>query len=508
MMTRTKLQMVGVLAAMALIVTGCGGGGDATPSARSRYAGNAGDQPAASTSGTAATPAPSAPEAPGPSGEPATSPSAPQAVTPNGSSGSPSAPGSTPTTAGAAPRQSAGAVAAPNRPPQPGADRAATPAPAPGVPGSPSPGVPGPGDQTGVSNAEVLLGMHMPQSGPFGAVVGKAWEGAQAEFRAVNDAGGINGRRIRLIVDDDQYSAQGAESAVRDLIENKKVFAVSCPFGVDQCTVGVNYANSRGVPYLHGGMAEAFLATKPWAFPVTASYPYGAVRLFDYLFTKRGYTPARKIAAFYLNSQNLDEMVAQADQKLAAYHAKFAVKYPAEKDQSDFSAAITKMQRAGVDTVWFHTAPDLIAKFAAQAKVLAFKPQYVFTTTIGGDIFATAAAGNLDGAFGLAGFADPEWSGTAQFRSDFQKYYPNEDIDEFKLLSYVNGRVFVEGLRRAGAALGRDSFARGMGEIDSLDTGISSLIDYKHNRIGAADHKLAVWEIHGTRTDQTTGFDF
>lgn len=350
--------------------------------------------------------------------------------------------------------------------------------------------------------------MHMPQSGPFGAVVGKAWEGAEAEFRAMNDAGGINGRRIRLIVDDDQYSAQGAESAVRDLIENKKVFALSCPFGVDQCTVGVNYANSRGVPYLHGGMAEAFLAAKPWAFPVTPSYPYGAVRLFDYLFTKRGYTPARKIAAFYLNSQNLDEMVAQADQKLAAYKAKFAVKYPAEKDQSDFSAAITKMQRAGVDTVWFHTAPDLIAKFAAQAKVLAFRPQYVFTTTIGGDIFATAAAGNLDGAYGLAGFADPEWSGTAQFRHDFQKYYPNEDIDEFKLLSYVNARVFVEGLRRAGAGLGRDSFARGMNSIDSLDTGISSLIDYKDNRIGAPDHKLAVWEIHGTRTDQTTGFDF
>src|SRR5581483_2983339 len=320
--------------------------------ARSRYASNGSDATTPSSAASGAAPAggsPASPTEPGATPGTGTAPGAPA------DSGASTSPGSAPGTAPAGPAATAattaarsgrsngngngnGATAASPSPAgaaaggkgqSPSAPGGGNAAPAPGVPTpgpSPTPGA-GPGDQTGVTNAEVLIGMHMPQSGPFGAVVGKAWEGAEAEFRAVNDAGGINGRKIRLIVDDDQYSAQGAEAAVRDLIENKKVFAVSCQFGVDQCTVGVNYANSRGVPYLHGGMAEAFLATKPWAFPVIASYPYGAVRLFDYLFTKRGYTPARKIAAFYLNSQNLDEMVAQADQKLAAFHAQFAVKY-------------------------------------------------------------------------------------------------------------------------------------------------------------------------------------
>jgi ABC-type branched-subunit amino acid transport system substrate-binding protein len=167
------------------------------------------------------------------------------------------------------------------------------------------------------------------------------------------------------------------------------------------------------------------------------------------------------------------------------------------------------MQSAGVDTVWFYTAPDLITKFAAQAKILGFNPQYVFTVPVGGDIWAAAAGGNLDKAFGLAGFADPQWPGTDGFRRQFNKYYPDEQPDEFSLLCFLLGQVFVEGVQHAGPSLGRGSFARGLGSIESIDTGISSLISYTaRGRVAAPNSKLAVWEIHGTKTDQTTGFDW
>jgi len=310
-------------------------------------------------------------------------------------------------------------------------------------------------------------------------------------------------------VADDKYSAQGAAAAIRDLIDAKKVFAVGCPVGVDQCSVSVAYANSKGVPYLSGGFREQYLEDKPWAFPVTASYAYGGTRLVDYLFQKRGYTPARKLGFFYLHSENMDEMVQRADQELARFGGKFTVKYPAEKDQSDFSAAVTKMQSAGVDTVWFHVAPDLITKFTAQAKLLGFQPQYVFILPAGGDIFAAATGGNLDKAFGMAGFADADWSGTAKFREMFHRYYPNDQVDEFNLLCYLVGAGFVEGVRRAGPDLGRDALARGLGSIDLLDTGVSQPISFtRRGRVGGPNSTFAVWEIHGTHTDQTTGFDW
>src|SRR5204862_7922810 len=124
-----------------------------------------------------------------------------------------------------------------------------------------------------------------------------------------------------------------------------KVFAVACPVGVDQCSVTVDYANSKGVPFLSGGFREKYLEDKPWAFPVTASYPYGGSRLPDYMFQKRGYTAKRKIGLFFLPPENLDEVMGAADQKLAKLDGgKFAAKYPPAKDPRDLSAAVTKFQ--------------------------------------------------------------------------------------------------------------------------------------------------------------------
>ncbi len=263
------------------------------------------------------------------------------------------------------------------------------------------------------------------------------------------------------------------------------------------------------MPYLSGGFREKYLEDKPWVFPISASYPYGGARLLDYMFEKRGYTKSKKIGFFYLHSENLEEMVQRADQEMAKFGTKFAVKFPAEKDQSDFSAAITKMQSAGVDTVWFHVAPDLSTKFAAQAKILGFKPQYVFTLPVGGDIFAAAAGGNLDKAFGVAGFADPQWSGAAKYRDLFKKYYPNDDPDEFNLLNYLVAYFFTEGVKKVGPDLGRAAWDKAMAAIDLIDTGISQPVSYtKRGRVLGPNSTFAIWEIHGTQTDQITGFDF
>jgi branched-chain amino acid transport system substrate-binding protein len=360
-----------------------------------------------------------------------------------------------------------------------------------------------------VTDGEVLFGMHLPQSGPVGFLAGKAWHGADAYFRSVNAAGGVHGRRIRIVVADDGYSAQKAAGAIRDLVDNKKVFTASCLAGVDQCVVGLEYANARGVPYLHGGMSEGAVANKAWAYPVTASYPYGAVRLADYLFTRRGYTPARKIGAIHVNSPYYLEMADALDARLRHHGSRFAVRQVAEKDQSDFSAAIIKMQNAGVDTVWFFIDPTLMAKFTAQAKALRFSPQYVFSPPVGGDLFAAGTGGNLDGAFGLATFAAPQWPGAARFRATFAAAYPDESPSEFDILSYTVAQAFVEGVRRAGPDLGRDAFARAMDTIDSFDTGVSSPLSYtRRHRLAAANSTLAVWQIKGTKTEQLTGFDF
>src|SRR2546425_4366905 len=330
-----------------------------------------------------------------------------------------------------------------------------------------------PGDQTGITGDQITVCLHLPTSGAVGALVGNDWKGMGAYFEKANEEGGFSGRKVKLVLADDQYSAQGAAGAARVCVDQNNSFVVAGTAGVDQLVVVAEYCNERSIPYVASGMSETFPRDKPWVFAMTTSYPYGATRLVDFMFQRKGYTPQRKIGALYLNSVHItSDMVPAMKEALGRYGSKFAEEVPAEKDQNDFSAGIIKLQNAGVDTVWFHVDPTLIAKFTAQAKALRFTPQYVFTSPAGGDLYAKAAGGNLDGAFGLGSFDQPGWPEAKPVVDEIKKYYSDYDPDEFAILTWAVADTVAEGFRRTGRTLGRDSFVRALNSIDNLNTGV------------------------------------
>src|ERR1700761_3043701 len=78
----------------------------------------------------------------------------------------------------------------------------------------------------GVTDKEVLIG----QMGPFGGpayLYGKiSMNGAEAVFDQVNETGGIAGRKLVLVREDDGCKAEGAIGAVKKLAYETKVFAI------------------------------------------------------------------------------------------------------------------------------------------------------------------------------------------------------------------------------------------------------------------------------------------
>lgn len=78
----------------------------------------------------------------------------------------------------------------------------------------------------GVTGTEVLLGQPAAFSGPSAGLGVEMWRGASAAFSEVNAAGGVNGRKIRLAVEDDGYDAERAAVAVAQLLSRDKVFAL------------------------------------------------------------------------------------------------------------------------------------------------------------------------------------------------------------------------------------------------------------------------------------------
>ena len=97
----------------------------------------------------------------------------------------------------------------------------------------------------GASDTEIKLGQTMPYSGPASAygTIGKLH---QAYFKKINDAGGINGRKVNLISLDDGYSPPKAVEQVRRLVEQDEVLALFQTLGTPSNSAIHKYVNANG----------------------------------------------------------------------------------------------------------------------------------------------------------------------------------------------------------------------------------------------------------------------
>ena len=122
----------------------------------------------------------------------------------------------------------------------------------------------------GATDTEIKIGNTNPYSGPASSygVIGKTIE---AYWKIVNDAGGINGRKVKFVTLDDGYSPPKTVEMVRQLVEQEKVFALFQTLGTPTNTAIHKYMNQKKVPQL-------FVATgaskwgKPKNFPWTMGF--------------------------------------------------------------------------------------------------------------------------------------------------------------------------------------------------------------------------------------------
>jgi ABC-type branched-subunit amino acid transport system substrate-binding protein len=122
----------------------------------------------------------------------------------------------------------------------------------------------------GATDTEIKLGHAGPYSGPASAygVIGK---GIEAYWKSVNDAGGINGRKINFITLDDGYNPAKCVEVVRQLVEQDKVLACFNTLGTPSNTAIQKYMNTRKVPQLYVATGASKWG-KPKEFPWTMGY--------------------------------------------------------------------------------------------------------------------------------------------------------------------------------------------------------------------------------------------
>jgi branched-chain amino acid transport system substrate-binding protein len=128
---------------------------------------------------------------------------------------------------------------------------------------------------THASESELVLGQTMPYSGPASALstIGKV---QTRYFQMINEHGGINGRKIKLISLDDAYSAPKAVEQTRKLVESEEAVAIFGSMGTAQNSAVQKYLNAKKIPQLF-----VFAASDRFADPKTSPYSMSGMTLFS-----------------------------------------------------------------------------------------------------------------------------------------------------------------------------------------------------------------------------------
>ena len=360
----------------------------------------------------------------------------------------------------------------------------------------------------GVTDTEVVIGSWGPQDGPAGfyGVIDRV---VDAYFKKVNEDGGVNGRKIRFIYENDSYQPAKTVAAVKKLVEEDKVFALVGGLGTPNNAAVMDYLVAANVPHVWPATGSGILAVpfKKNIYAVQLNYTIEATLLTQYALDK---VAAKKFAVFYQNDgfgkEGLEAV--QAELKKRGLAAAAAVSY--ETADTNFTAQALKLQTSGADTVILYAVPKPGGSIIAEMGKIGFSPKLLSSSVINDpsifQLAGPAIEGMLINAY-LPAFDDVSNPKIVEYQAFMVKYAPKEQIGGFSEVGYAYAQVFIEALKRAGKDLTRDSFITNLDQMKDFKGSLVPSLSYSptdHAGVKAAYFQAAKGGKFVTITDYIT----
>jgi branched-chain amino acid transport system substrate-binding protein len=320
----------------------------------------------------------------------------------------------------------------------------------------------------GVSKKEIVIGMHTDLSGPAATYGVSSSNAVKMRFDEVNEAGGIHGRKIKLIVEDTQYQVPRAVQAGLKLINRDHIFAMVAPLGTPMNNALFKDQFEAGVPNLFPlsaarSMYEPFHRLK---FYGAASYVDEVRAGIKYFVEHKG---KKAVCAMYQDTDFGKEVLDGAQLQTEAMNIKLVETATHKPTDQDFTAQITKLRGAGCDLVVLGTiVRDSIVPYAT-ARKLGWTEVDFLGSAAAYDLFVAAAQGGVTEGLYAMGLTDMPYrdglSPVAQVWFDKYKERFHADPNIGAVYGAVAADLTVQGLDRAGQDLTLDSFIKGMESI-------------------------------------------
>jgi branched-chain amino acid transport system substrate-binding protein len=332
----------------------------------------------------------------------------------------------------------------------------------------------------GVTKDKIVLGSFLPLQSGLAAGATQMKEGCDAYFRYINDQGGVNGRKIDWIVENDSYNPQQTAAVVKKLVDRDEVFAIVSTLGTVTNLAVLPFLRQRGVPIVNPAGGHKLL-NKPTDKNVFGILPLSSEigeSMADYAVTKLN---AKRVAIFFQNDQFGKDQRDGAVEALNKHNMSAVAEASYVPSDVDVSAQVVALQQANPDAVVLGVIPKHGALFVKEAQRLGWSPKIIGHNTVADPVvFDLAGADALEGVYVnlMTAVSTMDKPAVKKANEILAKYYPKIKPGYYPYLGMAGGIVIVEAMKRAGPDLSRATLITSLESLGHFEPGVLPPIDW------------------------------
>ncbi|HEU4840133.1 MAG TPA: ABC transporter substrate-binding protein [Ilumatobacteraceae bacterium] len=341
---------------------------------------------------------------------------------------------------------------------------------------------PGPNDKAGVSDTEIVIGIHAPVTGasPIPQESFDVGKDIYWQYLASTAPDALFGRNVRVVFRDDEFNPQHAVQVCREMVEQDGAFLLVGGGGADQITACAQYANEAGIPYLSAGVNETGLTDLSTYFATSLTYAEQAPMLVAQL-QAQGFTEAALVVA---DTPSFDDAMAAIKEAAAAAGLGIPFETRINKDASPAESATVAQQLkdSGVEAVMLLSSPVVyVLGLAAGAAGQSYNPVWLGPGITSG-LNAVTAIGCPNVSTGEFFSPTPGLDVIDQLDPDFTTAYAEfangAPADDIGLQLWALNKAIALMLEATGPELGRAAFMNTLVTASPFDNGIYSPLEY------------------------------
>jgi branched-chain amino acid transport system substrate-binding protein len=359
---------------------------------------------------------------------------------------------------------------------------------------------------------ELAFGMVGPFSGSARALGYEMKTGIDVAFAAVNAAGGVHGRRLRLVAMDDAYDPARTGAALRELLDAKKVFGFVGNVGSAPGAVSAQFASDKGVLLFAPLSGASLLRNDPpdrFVFNYRPSYAEETAAIVRHLVEVRR-IPADKIAVLAQDDAYGEAGLAGVARAVRRYRVDPAsvlrVSYRRGTADVDEAVKTVKRHAASLKAVVLIATYKPAARFIEKLRDAGVDLVFTNVSFVGSNDLAEELTQlgprYAEGVVVTQVVPSPLARATAllDYQEQLKRYAPGEKPGYVSLEGWIAARLLVEGLRRAGPDPTTDRLVAALEAIQGLDAGVGVPLTF-----GPSEHQ-ASHKVWGTVMDGKGAF--